>query len=474
MTNPSFQKTSQCEIPPDDPFKFDCLKRKPTIENLTNLLESTPQPFVLSVEASWGFGKTTFVRMWQQYLINNKFVALYFNAWENDFVDDPLSAFISSLTTQISDVNNKLGNYAKINELKKLGGKIIKKTIPITLAALTRGALSSETYEGVEKFLSDGDIAALVEEVAEKQIALFEKQKKAIEDFKKVLQEITNLLEKEAKLPLVIFVDELDRCRPDFALSLLERMKHLFNVDGVFFVLSVDRDQLENSVKAIYGEGLDANGYLRRFIDQSIFLRLENVSSKQYIEILFNRFRISSVFQKANSNPEIYLEMINLMSTYFSFSLRKIEQCVAEINLVLRIMRKGQNIRSEPGLITFVLLLKTLDISLYEKIHKQDIEAFELIEEKLGDLKYRNEINWGWYYAQLYPKKSINEETERLKIIREGYGKDADPYKDIDLHLIDRKIIGLSSISKEYSFHQYDPATISFQYIEFTRIYMEE
>lgn len=474
MAKPIFQRAYQCQIPSDDPFKNDCLKRKPIIENLTRLLESTTQPYVLSVEASWGFGKTTFVRMWQQYLINNKFIALYFNAWENDFVDDPLSAFISSITAQISKVNDELSNHVKMSEMKKIGGKIIKKTIPIALAAITRGALSSETYDGVEKFLSDGDIAALVEETAESQIVLFEKQKKAIEEFKKVLDEITKLLENKQKLPLVIFVDELDRCRPDFALSLLERMKHLFNVDGVFFVLSVDRDQLENSVKAIYGKDLNANGYLRRFIDQSIFLRLEDVSPREYAKVLFNRFDMYSVLQKINCNPKLHLEMINLIATHFSFSLRKIEQCVSEINLVLRIIKKSTWIQTNSGFITLLILLKALDASIYEQIRNKDIEVFELLEKEMGNLKYSYDLDWGWYYGLMYPKEKADEEIARLSATLQEYNIDTGYHNDKDLDLLRRKIEGLSSVSQGYSSTRFDQVAMCCNHIEFISMFMEE
>ena len=66
---------------------------------------------------------------------------------------------------------------------------------------------------------------------------------------------------------VIIFVDELDRCRPSYAIELLERIKHLFNIGGLVFVLALDREQLGHSIKAVYGNGIDSDGYLRRFVD---------------------------------------------------------------------------------------------------------------------------------------------------------------------------------------------------------------
>ena len=72
---------------------------------------------------------------------------------------------------------------------------------------------------------------------------------------------------------MVFFVDELDRCRPTYAVELLERIKHLFEVDNIVFVLALSTGQLESSIRSLYGDGLDAPGYLRRFIDLEYPLR---------------------------------------------------------------------------------------------------------------------------------------------------------------------------------------------------------
>src|SRR5438034_2702502 len=84
------KKLTELEVTADSPFANDALERKGAIEKLTNLIESTEQPFVLSIEAPWGWGKTTFTRMWKAHLESKDQVCLHFNAWENDFVDDPL------------------------------------------------------------------------------------------------------------------------------------------------------------------------------------------------------------------------------------------------------------------------------------------------------------------------------------------------------------------------------------------------
>ena len=88
----------EIEIPEDDPFKNDLLDRKEPVEILTHLVGSIEGPCVLAVDAAWGTGKTTFLRIWAQYLRNHGFPVIEFNAWETDFTGDPFVALSFELT----------------------------------------------------------------------------------------------------------------------------------------------------------------------------------------------------------------------------------------------------------------------------------------------------------------------------------------------------------------------------------------
>ena len=81
--------------------------------------------------------------------------------------------------------------------------------------------------------------------------------------FKEVMSEY----QKENGKKIIFFIDELDRCRPTFAIELLEVIKHLFNIDNCIFIISIDKEQLSHSVSTIYGQNMDTIGYLRRFFD---------------------------------------------------------------------------------------------------------------------------------------------------------------------------------------------------------------
>jgi len=77
--------------------------------------------------------------------------------------------------------------------------------------------------------------------------------------------------------PLVFFVDELDRCRPSYAIEFLEMAKHLFSVQGTVFVLAINAAQLANAIRALYGEKFDAERYLRRFVDVQLDLPVPEI-----------------------------------------------------------------------------------------------------------------------------------------------------------------------------------------------------
>jgi hypothetical protein len=94
--------------------------------------------------------------------------------------------------------------------------------------------------------------------VAEERIKKYQEEKGTIAAFKAELAAFVK--ERTPKKPMLFFIDELDRCRPLFAIEVLEHVKHLFNVSGVVFVLSVDKSQLGHSLCAVYGDGLDVDG----------------------------------------------------------------------------------------------------------------------------------------------------------------------------------------------------------------------
>ncbi len=347
----ALKKPRDVEIPADDPFRNDCLDRKESADRLSRLIRGMNQPFVMTVNGAWGTGKTTFIKMWMAHLQKEGNPCLYFNAWENDFAEDPLVPLIGEIHEAIAQWQldiEKSPLREKWEEMKRIGAGVLRTIGPLAIRIATQGLLGSDPVKNTAEILSDagGDIAEFSAELAEKRLKAYEKEKTAIRTFRKNLEDFASLVivGEKTKRPVVFFIDELDRWRPTYAVQLLERIKHLFSVEGIVFVLAVDLAQLSHSVRCLYGAGMDADGYLRRFIDlhhtldnpdHGKFSRLlamqldlewpDTIPTLAYVSELFDldlRTQQQGFFQLATIRAMISSPPSSVL-TYFFLALRK-------------------------------------------------------------------------------------------------------------------------------------------------------
>jgi len=255
---------------PDDPdvelyetgFEGDQLERGKFSKQLSELLDKLESPTVLALDDRWGTGKTYFLKRWvAAHTKENdcKSTTVYFDAFENDYLSDPLVSIISAVVDRFPDSETALKKW------KSAAKKLIRPGIGIAASLATFGAA---------RYLDDiGDavaeaVGAEVKNAANDIWAEQKAKTEALETFKAALVDLTT----KSDAALVIVVDELDRCRPDYALSVLEIIKHLFAVPNVHFILGVNGNALQSSVKARYGADIDAQAYLRKFINASFSL----------------------------------------------------------------------------------------------------------------------------------------------------------------------------------------------------------
>nr|WP_321507521.1 P-loop NTPase fold protein [uncultured Celeribacter sp.] len=234
------------------------LGRAPEGKKLSDLVEKIEEPMVIAVDAPWGAGKSVFLKCWVGEHIKeehgNEATTVYFDAFQHDFLDDPLIA----LTGVISERFTKNEKHSKIwGKLKKAAYKLRKPAVRLGAFAASSGI--SEIAVPVVDALAD----AAAKELAKASDEFWKKEdgkRAAMQSFRDALESLA------AEQKLVIVVDELDRCRPDYALNLLEVIKHFFNVQNVHFVLGVNLTELENSVRARYGARVNAGLYLQKFV----------------------------------------------------------------------------------------------------------------------------------------------------------------------------------------------------------------
>ena len=226
----------EIDVPENDPFKNDLLGRKEPVEVLTHLVGSLEGPCVLAVDAAWGNGKTTFLRIWAQYLRNRGFPVVEFNAWETDFSGDPFVALSTELTEGLRAYTDET-LATKIDNTRKVAKEVIRRAFPGAIRIATGGILDLAP-------LFEKELGQAIASYAEDRLNAHEQALQSVKVFRKTLQDMAKELSAQKGHPLIVVIDELDRCRPSYAVELLEVAKHLFAVDNIVFVLAVNRSEL--------------------------------------------------------------------------------------------------------------------------------------------------------------------------------------------------------------------------------------
>ncbi len=360
------------EVPADDPFEHDLLGRKESIDALTNVISSLDGPCVIAVDAGWGMGKTTFLKMWAQHLRNEQFPVVEFNAWETDFAQDPFIALYSEITGGLSELPGA-SRRIDAQRLRSAAGMVLR-ALP---GAGLRVALSAVPHAGSQ----------LVHEVSrrpstprEEIAATYQETKTALKAFRDRLGQIAEAIARaNDNSPLVVMIDELDRCRPTYAIELLEAAKHFFNVDHIVFVLCLDRAQLAHSVRAVYGASFDAEGYLWRFFD--IDYRLPQPNRERFIRAALASAGIPERVKRGRTNPIDLDELLIEFLDDSQFTLRRVLHAIHRLSVVLVSSPDLMN----PRVLALLLLVRTAAPGVYRRLiggEATDKEVIDALSER--------------------------------------------------------------------------------------------
>jgi len=385
----------------------DLLNRREYADFLTAYLSNKNSSFVLNLNASWGMGKTYFLANWCQ-SIKNTYPTVYVNAWESDFSDDPLLAVMASIYDQLTPHMPEEEQTVKaFSEKLKSGGRFLRGLAPIVIKGLVTKALGEDQTGEAENLLSmsTDDVAKLAEKSMGMMLEDHVNTVKSANEFKVALTDfVKSVTRRELTPPLFLFIDELDRCRPTYAIELLEMVKHLFSVNDVIFVIATDSEQLQHSIKATYGNDFDGAEYLRRFFDQEY--KLPNPDYINFCKVLANDFANSdkleySCFQPWCINGEVkpmdkgwdsresFAVFLALLSKHFKISLRSIKQVVIRLDAIL-----DNSENSWDGVFIIILLIlqaknRTLLKWLLERANNNDLYTNNNIDHltnEIGDM----------------------------------------------------------------------------------------
>ena len=378
-------RITEPEIDKEKPFIHDILDREQNALILTQLFSNIEGAFTLSLNSPWGTGKTTFIRMFRQHLLNNGFPAIYFNAWETDYQDNPLIAFIGEISSGIDELKKQgfeTESAKKVfKKIKKTGKDILKKSIPVAIKTAAHKSLDID--KGVEDAFSD-----FTSGVLENQIKNYSATKDQIKRFKEQLRELVEELQQKdntrnQKLkPLVFFVDELDRCRPDHTVQVIEKIKHFLDIDGIIIVFSADMEQLGHSVKTVFGQNMKERNYLRKFIDLEYNIPADNYISELYCRHLSSQTAITGLLNSSTDSEALIAELQYsgiLMASTFSLSLSDLNVL---FNSVYLILLTCENLKIETiSLLVILISLKMRHVKLFNQVLNKERTVFYVINE---------------------------------------------------------------------------------------------
>lgn len=307
----------------DDIWGDDLLGRREFADFLTNALVARTElisakegqrGWTVALDAAWGAGKSFFINHWADDLRRQGYPVVLFDAWENDIGEESSVALMAEINEEMKQWIGKLPKTKtmerKARALVADAGRKLRKSVMPVAKVVASGMLQKAIGVGLQEVLdssgkaADGEsndktsLASSAEEVLDKvfdvSIQEHQRRKSDIRDFKKALVDLIDLIHEQAsaKYPLFVFIDELDRCRPTYAISMLEEVKHIFGMDKVCFVVSTNLSQLRHSICAVYGQGFNSEMYLKRFFDQSIELPQE--VSIDHLEELYDFYEVLS------------------------------------------------------------------------------------------------------------------------------------------------------------------------------------
>ncbi|MEZ9743036.1 P-loop NTPase fold protein [Vibrio splendidus] len=377
-------------------FPQDKLDRAKYATFLTKLLASQgydkareedeqKQNYVLNLNSEWGSGKTYFLKRWSED-VKEFYPTVYIDAWQKDYSDDPLMTVISSIIEQLREQAGKDKDAPEFKVPRKLIG-LLKSAAP----GIARGLF--KRYVGIDPTMimnaeddneeigqitdEDGkpiDMSFAASEVVKNLIDEHDAKSAAIESLKKsVFKWVEAVVGIKGKsLPAFIFIDELDRCRPSYAVEMLETIKHIFNIEGIVFVVATDTEQLQHAVKAVYGEGFNAKIYLGRFFNSRYSLKSPNLEN--FLEVHCDSSKLSgSNFRDSsievipfNDDANITLKNIAVLLDSLKVSARTAIQIADRIIATISNMPSGTKV--DILMLTTLLCIQEKDSSLFDEI----------------------------------------------------------------------------------------------------------
>ena len=353
----------------------DEFSRKPIAEKIIKLLNSDIDVSPLIIDGKWGTGKTEFCFKLKNLIEADnptEYKVGYVNAFQADHANEPLLTLIAEVAGFYGEKDDRRKNFIKdaIPYLRLISGIGLKAGLGFAFGryaadipdALTDGL--DEIKEG-SKSLIDQSLESMIKDQVEAE--------KNLSTLRDALSDIASTN------PIILLIDELDRCRPDFAVMMLETIKHVFDVKNVQIVLITNAEQLKATIKHSYGSDTDSHSYLYKFFKYQINLPTtgkdaDNKSVENNITYFEKVVRDSKVISQEFKDNKFIYEIPTFLEVD-KLSLRNIEQIVRCIETLVIFEDKEQSKSPvvEQIMMVFLSFVYMMDKELLNEIFKQCI-----------------------------------------------------------------------------------------------------
>ena len=298
---------------------------KEMIRNIEINSEYEEDSYTFAIYGEYGSGKTYFLNAFQEILSNNNncqvkeefelqanFKLIKINAWEEDYLKDP-----------ILSIGLKIANEMK--EDKKLSDKLSKNALllgkNLLLNIVKNNSYGNIIINAVEETLNDAN--KNINEYYLKYKDYLKNIKESLTEYIEKLKE--NQEDKTKNTKLLILVDELDRCRPDYAIEFLEAINHIFSVKNLIFVFSIDKKALKSAMTTIYGANMDFDNYMKKFIHSDVSLnKLTDSDNEEIIEYYIKKYYPN----KPEVDQHAFKKNIPVFLNHFKLNPRNIEYMI--------------------------------------------------------------------------------------------------------------------------------------------------
>lgn len=380
--------------------KIDVLNRDGFINNVLNMINQMSQikrGCCFSIEGSWGIGKTFVIEKLEKELKimqaeetnSDKYFVFHYNCWQYDYYEEPSVAIITAMLGSIEDeesiINKEVHNNIKAGmqiakeKVKEIAKKYIETKTGIDIVGLIENLF--ETKEEIQKSTYEFN-----------ELFSFNKTINTVRD---------SLTEIASERTLVLVVDELDRCIPQYAIKVLERLHHIFSgLDNIVVILAIDRGQLEYSVEEMFGKrsdrkSMDVDKYLKKFIDFSLTLDNGFINEAFWEKY---KFYVDKFGIDCESNDLVQLKVL-LPKLFNGIDIRRQEKLVEKINIIHSLLCNEQ---ADISVLLFEILFEVLKIESFGnmknvvRINEEEFpELTNLIgKEKVDILRQMERAAW--------------------------------------------------------------------------------